>query len=267
MYRIIGADGVEYGPFSADDLRQLILQRRADSATRARLDTDADWRALADFPEFHETLQQGAASPAAVEPPLAPASISVGELLRDGWSLVTANFPLLAAATFIILLISVAISAIPLVGPFVGAVLIGPLWSGLCLMSIKLVRNQPIAFNDAFAGFGPAMLQLMAVGIIYQIGTTLGCAILILPGIYLLVVWSFSYLVVIDRQLPFWDAMELSRKTIQRNFFQFLWLWLVVWFLLILGAAFCGVGLLAAAPLANNMFALAYEKTFGLKAK
>lgn len=266
MYKIIGADGVEYGPFSAEDLRQLILQRRADSATRTRLESDADWRTLADFPDFRETLQQAAATPAPALPPAPQAPMTVGELLRDGWSLVMANFPLLAAATFVILLISLAVSAIPLVGPFVGAVLIGPLWSGLSLMSIKLVRNQPISFNDAFSGFGPTMLQLMAVGIIYQIGTTLGCAILILPGVYLFVVWSFSYLLVIDRQLPFWDAMELSRKTIQQKFFWYLWLWVVVWFFLILGGALCGVGLLAAVPLANNIFALAYEKTFGLRA-
>ena len=36
MYRIIGADGREYGPIPAEQLRQWIREGRADAQTRAR---------------------------------------------------------------------------------------------------------------------------------------------------------------------------------------------------------------------------------------
>jgi hypothetical protein len=52
MYKIIGADGKEYGPISADQLRQWISQGRAHSATQVRLEGDSEWKKLSDFPEL-----------------------------------------------------------------------------------------------------------------------------------------------------------------------------------------------------------------------
>ena len=52
MFKIIGGDGKEYGPVSADDLRQWMAQGRANGATKARRDGTEDWKTLGDFPEF-----------------------------------------------------------------------------------------------------------------------------------------------------------------------------------------------------------------------
>jgi hypothetical protein len=71
MYRIIGADGTEYGPISADMLRAWIAQGRANAHTLARAENATQWRPLSHFPEFVPTL---AAAPAPL-PPLAPVSL------------------------------------------------------------------------------------------------------------------------------------------------------------------------------------------------
>ena len=52
MYKIIGADGKEYGPISADQLRQWISQGRVYAATQVRLEGDSEWKKLSDFPEL-----------------------------------------------------------------------------------------------------------------------------------------------------------------------------------------------------------------------
>jgi type II secretory pathway pseudopilin PulG len=70
MYRIIGADGREYGPVEAVVLRQWIQQGRLNARSRVLAPDAADWKTLGDLPEFHADLQ--AANPPAL-PPAAPA--------------------------------------------------------------------------------------------------------------------------------------------------------------------------------------------------
>jgi hypothetical protein len=52
MYRIIGVDGREYGPISADQLRQWIAQSRANASTPALTEGATEWKPLASIPEF-----------------------------------------------------------------------------------------------------------------------------------------------------------------------------------------------------------------------
>jgi len=52
MYRILGADGREYGPVPAEQLRRWITEGRANAATQTRPDGVTGWKPLAHFPEF-----------------------------------------------------------------------------------------------------------------------------------------------------------------------------------------------------------------------
>ena len=65
MYKIIGADGKEYGPIPAEILRQWIAEGRANPMTRVLPDGAADWKSLAELPEFAGALG-AAAAPALV---------------------------------------------------------------------------------------------------------------------------------------------------------------------------------------------------------
>jgi hypothetical protein len=74
MYKIIGADQKEYGPISADQVRQWIRDGRVNAHTQARLEPDGSWQPLSAFPEFADVLQPGVAAPG----PAAPAFMSPG---------------------------------------------------------------------------------------------------------------------------------------------------------------------------------------------
>ena len=70
MFKLLGTDQKEYGPVSADQIRQWIAQGRANARTKAQAAGTTDWKPLTDFPEFADALQ--ATAPPAGQP--APAA-------------------------------------------------------------------------------------------------------------------------------------------------------------------------------------------------
>jgi hypothetical protein len=56
MYKIIGADQKEYGPVSAEQLRQWIAEGRVNGLTQAQPEGGTEWKPLRTFPEFLPTL-------------------------------------------------------------------------------------------------------------------------------------------------------------------------------------------------------------------
>jgi hypothetical protein len=65
MYRIVGADGQQYGPVSAEQLRQWMTEGRVNLQTRAQAEGASEWKPLAEFAEFAPTT-------ASAPPPLTP---------------------------------------------------------------------------------------------------------------------------------------------------------------------------------------------------
>jgi len=57
MYRIIGADGKEYGPISAEQIRQWLAEGRVNSQTKIKSTDATDWQTLAALPEFAAELE------------------------------------------------------------------------------------------------------------------------------------------------------------------------------------------------------------------
>lgn len=74
MYKIIGANQVEYGPISADQLRQWIAEGRVNAQTPAQAEGDATWRPLSTFPEFASSLPPVPGAAPAPAPASAPFS-------------------------------------------------------------------------------------------------------------------------------------------------------------------------------------------------
>lgn len=52
MYKIIGADQKEYGPVSAEQLRQWLAEGRANAQTPVQAAGTAGWKPLAAYPEL-----------------------------------------------------------------------------------------------------------------------------------------------------------------------------------------------------------------------
>ena len=52
MYKIIGGDQREYGPITAEQLRQWIAEGRANGQTKVQLEGSSEWQPLGSIPEL-----------------------------------------------------------------------------------------------------------------------------------------------------------------------------------------------------------------------
>lgn len=338
MYKIIGADKREYGPVTAEQLRQWIAEGRANGQTPAKAEDGTEWKPLSTFPEFSDLL--GALSPAMGVPPASGPvdatalatqvlargyQIDIGSCLSRGWRLLMDNFGLLFGATFVVLVIEIAINMIgslprsifqathahghvraglaglgivvvfSLVSLVATVVVTGPLNGGLFWLFLRKLRGEAAAFEDVFAGFRRRFTDLILLtvvrgvigaacvlpgAILLGVGVALTHAdramgrgvlglgiLLLLAGfliaIYLGVSWVFALPAVVDKQLGFWPAMQLSRRVVSAHW------WLMFGFLIVCGlvalAGFvaCCIGLLVSIPLVIATVMYAYEDIFG----
>lgn len=105
----------------------------------------------------------------------------------------------------------------------------------------------------------PVAPQLVVLFIVKSALIIIGTICLVLPGIYLAIAYVFSTQAVCLEGKTFWDALESSRKTVNRNFFGILGLGLVCALIILTGMLFVGVGLLAALPITYLMLHAAYH--------
>jgi hypothetical protein len=73
MYRVLGADGKEYGPINDEVLRQWITQGRANAQTKVRAEGGTEWQTLAMVPEFEAVFAAAPGGP----PPLPATPVKV----------------------------------------------------------------------------------------------------------------------------------------------------------------------------------------------
>lgn len=191
MYKIIGADGKEYGPVTAEQLRDWIAQGRTNAQTMVQAEGSADWKPLTAFTEFVDAL--GGAPPPPVMAALPDTQtlaardydLSIGGCISRGWELFRNNVGVLLGAGAIYGAIMLALGLLGII-PFVSIltniaqiILGGPLLGGLYWVFLQRARGLPAAAGDVFAGFKRAFGNLILVQLV---GSLLGFLAMI-PGL------------------------------------------------------------------------------------
>ncbi len=95
MYKIIGADQKEYGPVSAEQLRQWITEGRVNAQTRVQAADATEWKTMAEVPEFSDVLPK---APLPVAAPAVPGKSSPTQPANSQmavWSFITGVISLL----------------------------------------------------------------------------------------------------------------------------------------------------------------------------
>jgi len=296
MYKIIGADQKEYGPITADQVRFWITEGRANANTQARAEGSANWQPLSAFPEFADIFGIATAPSTTSGAGYVPSpeqlisqdyNLDIGSCVSRSWSLVKNNFwPVVGVSTLVIFISAVinqifglftrpaiqemirqhrfspkAIFLVLLIG-ILTAPVYSVLFGGLLKYYLKLIRAEGPTVADAFGGFGPSLGQLVLLGLVQSILANLGFLFCILPGIYLAVSWYFALPLVIDRNLGFWDAMELSRKVVSKHWFLVFGFLLVVGLISVCGVIACCIGILVSMPIGLVALMYAYEDIF-----
>ena len=310
MFTILGGDGKEYGPVTADKIQAWIAGGRANLQTKARRDGETEWKTLGDFPEFAGSAVPppvGAAAPSlpvVPEPMTGDAStiaadlksrtpkIDVFDCLSRSFELWKGNFWPLVGVTLLVLLIQFVIGVIPLLGALARLLLNGVFYGGLYYYYIGKARGQPREVGDAFAGFSKGFLPLMCASLL----TTLIIVFVMVPfcaplfffliksamnqhpslpvftpimflscaagGIlvaFLSVSWVFTFLLIIDKGLGPWTAMEVSRRVVARQWFRVFFVMLLGGFLTLIGLIGLFIGIFFTLPLMIGALVYAYE--------
>jgi hypothetical protein len=264
MYTIIGGDGKEYGPVAAGQIRAWIGGGRANLETKVKAGGSDEWRTVADFPEL--TGEGPAEMPAFAA---RAGKLDIISCYERSWELLKGNFWPLVGASFVATLLIIVLVWVQNIAWFLQIItplFAGPLVGGWYYYFLRRIRGEPATLGDVFGGFTRGYGNLVATGLLVTTFTMLGMICLVIPGIYLIVAYSFAYILATDKQLTFWNAMETSRKTITRQWWRVLGLILLGIPFALLGIAALGVGLFVTLPLIIGAQAFAYEDLCNPKA-
>ncbi|WP_164929054.1 hypothetical protein [Gloeobacter violaceus] len=196
-------------------------------------------------------------------------SVKIGDYLSDSWAIFARNAGAFAGYAFIVLVAGAGLNWAldlltkqQLVINFVTAAIAAPLSAGFYIVALKLKRGQPTQFADFLKGFDD-FVPLALAGMITSLLVSVGTILLVLPGIYLMVAYMFTNLLIIDRGLEPWEAMETSRKIVSKRWFSVFGFGLVLSLIFLVGAIPLGLGLLVAFPIIYSAIAVAYDDIVG----
>jgi hypothetical protein len=206
MFKILGADGKEYGPVTLEQLKQWIQEGRANHETMAQKAGDFGWKALAQYPEFADLLP--APAPAAPATPAAPApAVPVSAAAPDarGLALHLVNGP--AIALLVTAILGIAANGLGLFLHVIGRGMMPPM-PGMNPDALRLIqmingpmgaaiRIIPVAFGVLVLIGALRMQQLrnrglaMTAAIVAMVPCFSPCCLLGLPfGIWAIIVLS-----------------------------------------------------------------------------
>ncbi len=181
-----------------------------------------------------------------------------GTYIRRGWEIFQENIGMFIGYTLITIAISVASAFIPF-----GSLLVsGPLTAGFYIVANKISKGEPYEFGTFFKGFDffvPLLLWTLIGGIFIA----LGLVVLIVPGIYLAVAYTFVPLFIVFGKIEFWDGMEFSRKLVTKKWWNIFGFVLLLMLINMVGALAFLVGLLFTIPLSYCAIYVAFEDIVG----
>src|SRR5262245_4910743 len=122
MYHIIGGDGKEYGPVTAEQLQQWVREGRLNAQTRVRAEGATEWQSLSALPEMAPALNPPPpiSTPPAVSPVLdGDYELDISGCIRRAWAVLSANFWLMVGGCAIYLLVVGGLSGMAQI-PFIG---------------------------------------------------------------------------------------------------------------------------------------------------
>jgi hypothetical protein len=252
-------------------------------------------------PEFIQRLKEGAPLPGVHINPMDFAreiihhdyELRIFDCIKRSFTLCRENFWLTVGAAVIIFMLLFVSHSLPCcLGIIAGLILTGPLVGGRFYFFIRLSRKMEIGIGEIFDGFKgnhfvPLMIAhiiktlfylpiiLMVIGFFIFMSISdndpfegisaivfLSLLGLSIPAfIYLSVSWIFTFPLIIDKGLPFWDAMKLSFKMVNKHWFKVFGLVLVSGILTWSGLILC-IGLLFTLPIMYGALAYAYTDIF-----
>ncbi|AWI08929.1 hypothetical protein [Ereboglobus luteus] len=291
MFIILGSDGVEYGPVDAATVKAWLNEGRAVLQTKARRADSPEWQTLAAFPEFAESEtppplpDSVRKTPVTIDAEAYAADLvarakplDVIGCISRGWAFYKSDFGPILGVTLLTLVLMSAI-------PFGAVIATGLGMAGIYYYYLGKMRGQQRQLSDVFVGLS-RMTTPLIVGNLAIFGIVFACmlpiyafvvvgAIMQSPAglivaaagglagmaviLYISVVFTFVFPLIIDKNLDWKDAVKVSRRVIGAQFWRFLLLMILVGLISCLGLLLFFIGVYLLVPLAIASYAQAYE--------
>jgi hypothetical protein len=137
-----------------------------------------------------------------------------------------------------------------------------PLMVGFWFLCIKRAANIEVWLGEIFSYFG-RMPAIIIVSLLSTLLMYTGIALLVLPGIYLMVAYAFAAPLMLDKKLSPWQSMEASRKAVTHHWFKVFGVFLLLSVILVL-SMFTVIGIIWALPMSMLGYASLYITIFGI---
>jgi uncharacterized membrane protein len=140
-------------------------------------------------------------------------------------------------------------------------ILVYPLGIGLGLLGIRRAAGKDTPLStlwEPYSQFIPLVVMLVLMGLLI-VG---GFFLLVLPGIYLAVAYSFAPYLMIEKNMGVWEALETSRKAITTCWWRYFGLLLIAVLLFIVGTIPLLIGLVWVLPIMAIAIGEVFVATF-----
>jgi len=136
-----------------------------------------------------------------------------------------------------------------------------PLGVGLGLIGIRRAAGKTVTPTVIFEPYQHALpIIVMMVMMFFLI--VAGYLLLVLPGIYLSVAYSFAPYLITEKNMGAWQSLEESRKAITKYWWRYFGLMWVSLFLIIAGSIPLLIGLIWVLPLVTIAMGEVFARTF-----
>jgi len=153
--------------------------------------------------------------------------ISVGNVINETFSIYGQNLlPLIGSALVVFLVVGIITGLLQSGGGVILgllAAIIGlagrALYTGFVVKLVEDVRDgrRDQTIGDLFSSAAPAIMPLIAFGILFGIGVAIGLVLIIVPGLILLTIWSVGAPAIVAEGAGPIEAFGRSRQLVRGN--------------------------------------------------
>lgn len=137
-----------------------------------------------------------------------------------------------------------------------------PLGIGLGLLGIRRAAGKATPVSTLWEPYSDA-IPIIVMFIMMTVLIVAGFFLLVLPGIYLAIAYSFAPYLIIEKKMGAWEALETSRKAITQYWWRYFGLMLLATLLFIVGSIPILIGLVWILPILGIATGEVFTKTFG----
>jgi uncharacterized membrane protein len=201
---------------------------------------------------------------------LNPNPLSVREAVDFAWARYKEHYGLLTAFMLTFFAAWVILEVIVIAGQRFGYLLwaiahlsffvvFAGLEVGFIQTCLVLHDGKPVSYSDIFRGLSLGV-RFFTVQLVYFVTVLIGLVLLVVPGIYFGIRYSFYGFYLVKGNLDLKQSFQQSAVACQGSMRFLFWFYVLVFLFNILGASIFGLGLIVTIPLSTLMKAFIYRQ-------